>query len=147
MWRGKIFAVMMLAPESCEDEERAVLSTRNFLIVDKRNGYQHGAQRITRKSCKAKGFFIPPEFFTPVCSSKPVTSKARSAVVGHTGLTPQTAPASDRSGARQAMRSASIAEAGAFPVVLEHIPDTLAEKFLRRLSRQVQIVSSTHNQP
>jgi 3-methyl-2-oxobutanoate hydroxymethyltransferase len=59
------------------------------------------------------------------------------AVVGHTGLTPQTASSfrqvgRDAAGAERVMREAvGIANAGAFMLVLEHIPGALAEAVTR----------------
>ena len=62
------------------------------------------------------------------------------AVVGHTGLTPQTA-ANFKQVGREASEAelvlaeaAGIAEAGAFLVVLEHIPDVLAETITRSIA-------------
>ena len=61
-------------------------------------------------------------------------------VVGHTGLTPQTAAnfrqvGRDAEGARRVLADASaIAEAGAFMVVLEHIPDVLAETVTKAIA-------------
>jgi 3-methyl-2-oxobutanoate hydroxymethyltransferase len=58
-------------------------------------------------------------------------------VVGHTGLTPQTAAdfrqagATDTEARRSLAESSGIADAGAFMVVLEHIPATLAERITR----------------
>ncbi len=62
------------------------------------------------------------------------------AVVGHTGLTPQTAAnfkqvGRDAGEAERVLAEAvGIAEAGAFLVVLEHIPDTLAERITHSIS-------------
>ena len=61
-------------------------------------------------------------------------------VVGHTGLTPQTSKNFKQVGARpeEAERitneAREIEEAGAFMIVLEHIPDSLAEAITRSLS-------------
>lgn len=61
-------------------------------------------------------------------------------VVGHTGLTPQTASnfkqvGRDASDAERVLAEAvGIAEAGAFLVVLEHIPDELAEEITRSIA-------------
>ena len=60
-------------------------------------------------------------------------------VVGHTGLTPQTAAdfrqvgASDAEAQRILAEACGIAAAGAFMVVLEHMPATLAERITRTL--------------
>jgi 3-methyl-2-oxobutanoate hydroxymethyltransferase len=62
------------------------------------------------------------------------------AVVGHTGLTPQTASSLRQVGreAQDARRvldeAAGIAASGAYMIVLEHIPDTLAETITRSLA-------------
>ncbi len=59
------------------------------------------------------------------------------AVVGHTGLTPQTATSFKQVGrdqqdaARVVEEAERIAEAGAFMIVLEHIPDALADTITR----------------
>ena len=61
-------------------------------------------------------------------------------VVGHTGLTPQTAAnfkqvGKDAAEAERILKEAQdITEAGAFLLVLEHIPDPLAEKITRCVS-------------
>lgn len=61
-------------------------------------------------------------------------------VVGHTGLTPQTAAnfkqvGRDAADSERVLEEArGIAEAGAFMVVLEHIPDALAERITRTIS-------------
>ena len=61
-------------------------------------------------------------------------------VVGHTGLTPQTAAnfkqvGKDEEDARRLLADAKgIAEAGAFMVVLEHIPDGLAQRITASIS-------------
>lgn len=61
------------------------------------------------------------------------------AVVGHTGLTPQTASSFRQVGRelgdaeRIQTEAVGIAQAGAFLVVLEHIPDALAEKITRSI--------------
>lgn len=61
-------------------------------------------------------------------------------VVGHTGLTPQTAASfrqvgrDDRDSKRVLDEAIGIAEAGAYMVVLEHIPETLAETITRSLA-------------
>lgn len=61
-------------------------------------------------------------------------------VVGHTGLTPQTSPDFKQAGRTEsdAQRifdeAAGIAEAGAFMVVLEHIPAELAARITRSLT-------------
>lgn len=61
-------------------------------------------------------------------------------VVGHTGLTPQTAPSLRQVGresadAERIMREAlGIAGAGAYMVVLEHMPDALADEITRALA-------------
>lgn len=62
------------------------------------------------------------------------------AVVGHTGLTPQTSTdfkqvGQDASDAARVLQEAvGIAEAGAFMVVLEHIPDSLATEITRSIA-------------
>lgn len=62
------------------------------------------------------------------------------AVVGHTGLTPQTATnfkqvGREASDAERVLREAAgIAEAGAYMVVVEHIPDALAEEITRSIA-------------
>ncbi len=61
-------------------------------------------------------------------------------VVGHTGLTPQTSPdlrqvGREAADARRISEEArAIADAGAYMVVLEHIPDALADEITRHLS-------------
>jgi 3-methyl-2-oxobutanoate hydroxymethyltransferase len=61
-------------------------------------------------------------------------------VVGHTGLTPQTSQgfrqvgADERDAARVLQEAIDIAQAGAFLVVLEHIPAALGEKISRALA-------------
>jgi len=61
-------------------------------------------------------------------------------VIGHTGLTPQTAPdfkqvgREDAEAERIAKEARGIAEAGAFLIVLEHIPNTLAEAITREIA-------------
>ncbi|HEU4485684.1 MAG TPA: 3-methyl-2-oxobutanoate hydroxymethyltransferase [Povalibacter sp.] len=60
-------------------------------------------------------------------------------VVGHTGLTPQTSQGfrqvgrDERDAERVLQEAVAIAQAGAFLVVLEHIPATLGEKITRAL--------------
>lgn len=62
------------------------------------------------------------------------------AVVGHTGLTPQTSTDFKQAGreandaARIQQEATGIAEAGAFMVVLEHIPDSLAKEITRTIT-------------
>lgn len=61
-------------------------------------------------------------------------------VVGHTGLTPQTAKDSKQVGAEEAdaerilSEAQSIVSAGAFMLVIEHVPDSLGELITKAVS-------------